>query len=110
MDVYDLELTSKLVAHLAAQNLPTAFAFGIEATITYTAMPMLMEKLSPTIYTTIVFVIGGGVGFIATYLTRSLFKSQKVSVLNSIKEEKVRGAIYMALLASIGLLAVALRV
>ncbi|HUK27145.1 MAG TPA: hypothetical protein VLV31_01860 [Candidatus Acidoferrales bacterium] len=105
-----MEVTSKLVANLAAQNLPTAFAFGIEATITYTAMPMLMEKLSPTIYTTIVFVIGGGVGFIATYLTRSLFKTQKVSVMNSIKEEKVRGAIYMALLAGIGLLALALRI
>jgi len=104
-----MKLTSKLIFQLVHQNLPTAFAFGVEATITYTAMPMLIQKLPPTIYTTIVFVIGGGVGFISTHLTRSIFRSHQVNLLNSIKEEKVRGAIYMALLSVIGLLAVALR-
>ena len=100
---------SKSIFQLAHQNLPTAFAFGVEAAITYTAMPVLIQRLPPTIYTTIVFMLGGGVGFISTHLTRTLFRSQQVNLLNSIKEEKVRGAIHITLLTAIGLLAIALR-
>ncbi len=93
---------------MAHQNLLTAFAFGVEAALTYTAMPILIQRLPPTIYTTIVFVLGGGVGFIATHLTRTLLRSQQVNLLNSIKEEKVRGAIHLAILTGIGLLAILL--
>jgi hypothetical protein len=77
--------------------------------MTYTAMPMLIDKLSRTSYTTIVFVLGGGVGLVSTHLTRRMFRSQDVNVLNSIRDEKMRGAIHMTLLVLIGLLALALR-
>jgi len=72
-------------------------------------MPVFIRELSPNVYTTIVFVIGGGVGFIATHLTKTIVKSQRVCFLNSIKEEKVRGAIYLSILTVIATAAMLLR-
>jgi len=93
----------------ARQQIYTIVGFSVEAAITYGAMPVFIRALSPAVYTTIIFVIGGGVGFIATHLTRSLLKSQRVCFLNSIKEEKVRGAIYLSLLTTIATVAMLLR-
>jgi len=85
----------------ARQQLFTAAGLAVEMTLTYGAMPIFIRTLPPEVYTTIVFVIGGGVGFVATHITRTLFKSQNVCFLNSIREEKVRGAIYLTLLTII---------
>ncbi len=93
-------ITSSLLA-TARQQVFTAVAMGVEMALTYGAMPVFIRELSPTVYTTIVFVIGGGVGFIATHLTKTIVKSQRVCFLNSIKEEKVRGAIYLSILTAI---------
>jgi ribosome biogenesis SPOUT family RNA methylase Rps3 len=87
----------------------TVAAMGIEMALTYGAMPIFIRALPPEVYTTIVFVIGGGVGFIATHITKTLLKSQRVCVLNSIREEKIRGAIYLTLLTIIATLAMVLR-
>jgi hypothetical protein len=93
----------------AKQQVFTVAAMGVEMALTYGAMPVFIRELSPEVYTTIVFVIGGCVGFIATHVTRSLLKSQRVCFLNSIKEEKVRGAIYLSLLTVIATVAMFLR-
>ena len=89
----------------ARQQLFTAAGLAVEMTLTYGAMPIFIRTLPPEVYTTIVFVIGGGVGFVATHITRTLFKSQNVCFLNSIREEKVRGAIYLTLLTVIATVA-----
>lgn len=89
----------------ARQQVFTAVAMGVEMALTYGAMPVFIRELSPTVYTTIVFVIGGGVGFVATHLTKTIVKSQHVCFLNSIKEEKVRGAIYLSILTAIATVA-----
>ena len=89
----------------ARQQLFTAAGLAVEMTLTYGAMPIFIRTLPPEVYTTIVFVIGGGVGFVATHITRTLFKSQNVCFLNSIREEKVRGAIYLTLLTIIATVA-----
>ena len=93
----------------ARQQIYTIVGLAVETAITYGAMPVFIRALSPAVYTTIIFVIGGGVGFIATHLTRSLLKSQRVCFLNSIKEEKVRGAIHLSLLTAIATVAMLLR-
>ena len=85
----------------ARQQSFTIAAMGVEMALTYGAMPIFIRALPPEVYTTIVFVIGGGVGFIATHITRTLLKSQRVCFLNSIREEKIRGAIYLTLLTII---------
>jgi hypothetical protein len=100
-------ITTSLLA-TARQQIFTAVAMGVEMALTYGAMPVFIRELSPTVYTTIVFVIGGGVGFIATHLTKTIVKSQRVCFLNSIKEEKVRGAIYLSILTAIATLALLL--
>jgi hypothetical protein len=100
-------MTSSLLA-TARQQVFTAVAMGVEMALTYGAMPVFIRELSPTVYTTIVFVIGGGVGFIATHLTKTIVKSQRVCFLNSIKEEKVRGAIYLSILTAIATVAMLL--
>jgi hypothetical protein len=87
----------------------TAAGLGVEMALTYGAMPIFIRALPPEVYTTIVFVIGGGVGFVATHITRSIFKSQNVCFLNSIREEKVRGAIYLTLLTIIASVAMILK-
>ena len=87
----------------------TAAAMGVEMALTYGAMPIFIRALPPEVYTTIVFVIGGGVGFVATHITKTLVKSQRVCILNSIKEEKIRGAIYLTLLTIIASIAMILR-
>ena len=89
----------------AKQQIITAAGLAVEMSLTYGAMPIFIRTLPPEVYTTIVFVIGGGVGFIATHITRTIFKSQNVCFLNSIREEKVRGAIYLTLLSLIAGLA-----
>jgi hypothetical protein len=89
----------------AKQQIFTAAGLSVEMAVTYGAMPIFIRALSPQVYTTIVFVIGGGVGFIATHITRSLFKTQNVCFLNSIREEKVRGAIYLTLLTAVATVA-----
>jgi hypothetical protein len=94
----------------ARQQLLTAAGLGVEMALTYGAMPVFIRVLPPEVYTTIIFVIGGGVGFIATHITRSLFKSQNVCFLNSIREEKVRGAIYLTILTLIASIAMFLHV
>ncbi|HYB67288.1 MAG TPA: hypothetical protein VEC43_03090 [Candidatus Acidoferrales bacterium] len=93
----------------ARQQIFTVVALGVEMGLTYGAMPVFIRELSPNVYTTIVFVIGGGVGFIATHLTKTIVKSQRVCFLNSIKEEKVRGAIYLSILTVIATAAMLLR-
>jgi len=100
-------ITTSLLA-TAKQQVFTAVAMGVEMALTYGAMPVFIRELSPTVYTTIVFVIGGGVGFIATHLTKTIVKSQRVCFLNSIKEEKVRGAIYLSILTAIATVALLL--
>jgi len=87
----------------------TAVGLGVEMALTYGAMPVFIRALPPEVYTTIIFVIGGGVGFIATHITRSIFKTQNVCFLNSIREEKVRGAIYLTLLTIIASIAMILK-
>ena len=89
----------------AKQQIFTAAGLAVEMSLTYGAMPIFIRALPPEVYTTIVFVIGGGVGFIATHITRTVFKSQNVCFLNSIREEKVRGAIYLTLLSIIAAIA-----
>jgi len=91
------------------QQALTAVGLGIEMTLTYGAMPVFIRALPPEVYTTIIFVIGGGVGFIATHITRSIFKTQNVCFLNSIREEKVRGAIYLTLLTIVASIAMILK-
>ena len=92
----------------AKQQIFTAAGLGVEMALTYGAMPIFIRALPPEVYTTIVFVIGGGVGFIATHITRTIFKTQNVCFLNSIREEKVRGAIYLTLLTVIATIAMIL--
>ena len=93
----------------ARQQIFTVVALTIEMALPYGAMPVFIRELSPNVYTTIVFVIGGGVGFVATHLTKTIVKSQRVSLLNSIREEKVRGAIYLSILTVIATAAMLLR-
>jgi hypothetical protein len=100
-----MERIKSLTLRTAKQQLFTLAALGVETALTYGAMPVFVRALSPDVYTTIVFVIGGGVGFIATHLTKVLVKPQSVSYLNSIKEEKVRGAIYLSILTVIATVA-----
>lgn len=97
-------------SELAHQNLPTILAFGVETFIVYYAMPVFIRSLAPAVYTTIVFVVGGGVGFVSTHLTRNILRSQRVCFLNSIKEEKIRGAIHLSLLSAMALIAMILKV
>ena len=104
-----MERIKSSLLRTAKQQLFTVAALGVELALTYGAMPVFVRELSPDVYTTIVFVIGGGVGFVATHLTKILVKPQGVSYLNSIKEEKVRGAIYLSILTVIATIAMLLR-
>lgn len=97
------------VLHLAKQHAITALAMGVETTISLGLMPVFIQHLPPEVYSAIVFVIGGGVGFIATHVTRKLVKTKQVTFLNSMKEEKVRGAIYLTLLSGVALAAMLLK-
>jgi len=92
----------------ARQQLFTAAGLAVEMTVAYGLMPIFIKALPTDVYTTIVFVIGGGAGFIATHITRTLFRSQNVCFLNSITEEKVRGAIYLTILSAIATVAMVL--
>ena len=103
-----METISNPLIRMLRQQLFTAAGFGVEMVVTYGAMPVFIRALSPEVYTTIIFVIGGGVGFVATHITRTIFKTQNVCFLNSIREEKVRGAIYLTLLTVIATIAMAL--
>ena len=90
----------------AKQQVFTAAGLAVEMAVTYGAMPIFIRALPADVYTTIVFVIGGGAGFIATHITKTLFRSsQNVCLLNSIREEKVRGAIYLTILSVIAAIA-----
>jgi nickel-dependent lactate racemase len=91
------------------QHVSTVAALGIETGISLGVMPVFIRNLPPTVYSTIVFVIGGGVGFVATHLTRRIVKTNRVTFLASMKEEKVRGAIYMSLLSVVALVAMLLK-
>jgi len=102
-----IELTD-LLNHAKSQII-TMLALGIETTISLKVMPVFIQNLPPEVYSIIVFVIGGGVGFIATHLTRRIVKTQKVTILSSIKEEKIRGAIYLSLLSGVALVAMLLK-
>ncbi|MGO9644318.1 MAG: hypothetical protein ACLPY5_06170 [Candidatus Bathyarchaeia archaeon] len=93
----------------AKPHIITMLALGVETTISLKVMPVFIQNLSPEVYSIIVFVIGGGVGFIATHLTRRIVKTQRVTILSSIKEEKIRGAIYLSLLSVIALAAMLLK-
>jgi hypothetical protein len=91
------------------QQVFTAAGLAVEMAVTYGAMPIFIKALPTDVYTTIIFVIGGGAGFIATHITRTMFRSsQNVCFLNSIKEEKVRGAIYLTILSVIATIAMVL--
>ena len=92
----------------ARQQVFTAAGLAVEMAVTYGAMPIFIRALPTDVYTTIIFVIGGGAGFIATHITRTLFRSQNVCLLNSIREEKVRGAIYLTILSVIATIAMVL--
>ena len=104
-----METTLNSIVTMLRQQVLTAAGLGVEMAVTYGAMPVFIRSLSPQVYTTIIFVIGGGVGFVSTHITRSIFKAQNVSFLNSIREEKVRGAIYLTLLTVIATIAMVLR-
>jgi len=103
-----MERISPSLLKTARQQLFTAAGLAVEMAITYGAMPIFIRTLPTDVYTTIVFVIGGGAGFIATHITRTLFRSQNVCLLNSIREEKVRGAIYLTILSAIATIAMIL--
>jgi len=103
-----MERISPSLLKTARQQLFTAAGLAVEMAITYGAMPIFIRSLPTDVYTTIVFVIGGGAGFIATHITRTLFRSQNVCLLNSIREEKVRGAIYLTILSVIATIAMIL--
>ena len=103
-----MERISPSLMKTARQQLFTAAGLAVEMAITYGAMPIFIRTLPTDVYTTIVFVIGGGAGFIATHITRTLFRSQNVCLLNSIREEKVRGAIYLTILSAIATIAMIL--
>ena len=103
-----MERISPSLLKTARQQLFTAAGLAVEMAITYGAMPIFIRSLPNDVYTTIVFVIGGGAGFIATHITRTLFRSQNVCLLNSIREEKVRGAIYLTILSAIATIAMIL--
>jgi len=103
-----MERISPSLLKTARQQLFTAAGLAVEMAITYGAMPIFIRTLPTDVYTTIVFVIGGGAGFIATHITRTLFRSQNVCLLNSIREEKVRGAIYLTILSVIATIAMIL--
>jgi len=105
-----VQISPTLRTTLKQQLLTSGAGLAVEMAVTYGAMPVFIRTLPTNVYTTIIFVLGGGVSFIATHITRTLFKSQKVCFLNSIKEENVRGAIYLTLLASIATLAMILHV
>jgi len=92
----------------ARQQVFTAAGLAVEMAVTYGAMPIFIRTLPTDVYTTIIFVIGGGAGFIATHVTRTRFGSQNVCLLNSIREEKVRGAIYLTILSVIATIAMVL--
>jgi len=92
----------------ARQQVFTAAGLAVEMAVTYGAMPIFIRTLPTDVYTTIIFVIGGGAGFIATHITRTIFGSQNVCLLNSIREEKVRGAIYLTILSVIATIAMVL--
>jgi hypothetical protein len=99
---------SPMLLKTAKQQIFTAAGLAVEMAVTYGAMPIFIRALPTDVYTTIIFVIGGGAGFIATHITRTLFRSQNVCLLNSIREEKVRGAIYLTILSVIATLAMVL--
>jgi len=103
-----MERISPSLLKTARQQLFTAAGLAVEMAVTYGLMPIFIRELPTDVYTTIVFVIGGGAGFIATHITRSLFRSQNVCLLNSIREEKVRGAIYLTILSTIATIAMIL--
>ncbi len=95
----------------AKQQIFTVAGLAVEMVVTYGAMPIFIRALPADVYTTIIFVIGGGAGFIATHITRTLFRrSQNVCLLNSIREEKVRGAIYLTILTVIATIAMVLHI
>ena len=100
---------TEALGHVKSQ-IATMLALGVETTISLKVMPVFIQNLSPEVYSVIVFVIGGGVGFVATHLTRRIVKTQKVTILSSIKEEKIRGAIYLSLLSGVALAAMLLKV
>ena len=103
-----MERISPSLLKTAKQQIFTAAGLAVEMAVTYGAMPIFIRTLPADVYTTIVFVIGGGVGFVATHITRTLFKSQNVCLLNSIREEKVRGALYLSMLCVIATIAMVL--
>jgi hypothetical protein len=106
-----MERISTSLRNTAKQQVFTAAGLAVEMAVTYGAMPIFIRALPTDVYTTIVFVIGGGAGFIATHITRTLFRSsQNVCLLNSIKEEKVRGAIYLSILSVIATIAMVLHI
>jgi len=101
-------ISPTIVKTAAKQQVLTAMGLAVEMAITYGAMPIFIRALPADVYTTIIFVIGGGVSFIATHITRTLFRSQNVCLLNSIREEKVRGAIYLTMLTVVATIAMLL--
>jgi hypothetical protein len=103
-----MERISPSLLKTAKQQVFTAAGLAVEMAVTYGAMPIFIKALPAEVYTTIIFVIGGGAGFIATHITRTLFRSQNVCFLNSIREEKVRGAIYLTILSVIASIAMIL--
>jgi len=105
-----MEGTSHSIMKTAKQQVFTAAGLAVEMAVTYGAMPIFIKALPTTVYTTIIFVIGGGAGFIATHITRTIFRSQNVCLLNSIREEKVRGAIYLTILSAIATIAMLLHI
>jgi len=103
-----MERINSSLLKTAKQQVFTAAGLAVEMAVTYGAMPIFIRALPADVYTTIIFVIGGGVGFVATHITRTLFQSQNVCLLNSIREEKVRGALYLTMLTIIATIAMVL--
>ncbi|HXZ90665.1 MAG TPA: hypothetical protein VEG61_06360, partial [Candidatus Dormibacteraeota bacterium] len=66
-----MERISPSLLKTARQQVFTAAGLAVEMAVTYGAMPIFIRALPTDVYTTIVFVIGGGAGFIATHITRT---------------------------------------
>jgi hypothetical protein len=74
--------------------------FGLQAAITLSGIPYFMAKLSAHTFTAIFFLAAGLVGIMATHVTNGLVGT-KTRVATSLKEDALRGAIYLGILFAV---------
>lgn len=78
--------------------------FGLQAVVTLAGVPYFMTKLSHQTFTSIFFVAAGVVGILSTHVTNGLVGT-KTRVATSLKEDALRGAIYLGILFLVASLA-----